>query len=66
MAMVKYKTFETVRLIVHAGANIANHSVEGAIILHCLEGRVQLGLSGSVLELCAHQWIYIDGGAVHP
>ena len=34
-------------------------------MLHCLEGRVRLGLTDSVLELVAHQWIYLEGGTIH-
>ena len=59
-AIVKSKAFEAVRLIVHAGTNIADHQVAGAIMLHCLEGQVKLGLTDSVLELAAHQWIYLE------
>jgi quercetin dioxygenase-like cupin family protein len=64
-AIVKSKMFEAVRLIVHAGTNIAAHQVPGPIMLHCLEGSVQLGLPDSVLELAAGQWLYLDGGARH-
>lgn len=64
-AIVKSKTFEAVRLIVHEGMNIADHKVEGTIMLHCLEGRVKLGLTNSALELGAHQWIYLKGGTIH-
>jgi len=64
-AIVKSRAFEAVRLIVHAGTNIADHQVAGAIMLHCLEGRVRLGLTDSVLELVAHQWIYLEGGTIH-
>jgi quercetin dioxygenase-like cupin family protein len=34
-------------------------------MLHCLEGRVVLGLADGSLELSAGQWIYLDGGAEH-
>jgi quercetin dioxygenase-like cupin family protein len=64
-AIVKSETFEAVRLVVHAGANIAPHQVPGPITLHCLEGRVLLGLTKSTLELSAGQWIYLDGGERH-
>jgi quercetin dioxygenase-like cupin family protein len=64
-AIVKSATFEAVRLIVHAGREIAAHQVPGAIMLHCLEGRVLLGLADSTLELSVGQWIYLDGGATH-
>jgi quercetin dioxygenase-like cupin family protein len=64
-AIVKTSTFEAVRLIVHAGTIIAPHQVAGAITLHCLEGRIRLGLIDSAVELSAGQWIYLEGGARH-
>lgn len=64
-AIVKAKTFETARLIVRAGTNIAAHQVAGAITLHCLEGRVRLDLADSAIELAAGQWVYLEGGARH-
>lgn len=64
-ALVKSGTFEAVRLIVKAGRNIADHQVPGAITLHCLEGRVRLGLTDSELELSAGGWIYLEGGTKH-
>jgi quercetin dioxygenase-like cupin family protein len=64
-AIVKTETFEVVRLIVHAGANIAPHKVGGAIMLHCLEGRVLVSLPASALELSAGEWIYLEGGVRH-
>jgi quercetin dioxygenase-like cupin family protein len=64
-ALVKTEVFEAVRLIVPAGREIASHQVSGPITLHCLEGRVVLGLVESSLELTAGQWIYLEGGAKH-
>jgi quercetin dioxygenase-like cupin family protein len=64
-AIVKAKTFEAVRLIVHAGDEIPAHQVAGAVTLHCLEGRVRLGLAASSIELSADQWVYLEGGARH-
>ncbi|AWM86768.1 cupin [Microvirga sp. 17 mud 1-3] len=64
-AIVKSEAFEAVRLVVLAGREIAPHQVAGKITLHCLEGRVLLGLSDSTLELSAGQWVYLDGGTRH-
>jgi quercetin dioxygenase-like cupin family protein len=65
IAIVKSDAFEVIRLIVHAGKEIEPHKVPGPIMLHCLEGRVALGLADRSLELSAGQWIYLDGGAEH-
>ena len=64
-AIVKSKSFEAVRLVVHAGRVIPTHKVPGQITLHCLEGRVELGLDDSSLELGPNEWVYLDGGEPH-
>lgn len=65
-AIVKSKFFEAVRLVVRAGTMIPMHRVPGPIILHCIEGRVEIGRSSSArLELASNQWAYLDGGEPH-
>lgn len=64
-ALVKEKHFEAVRLIVHEGANIRPHAVNGNIMLHCLEGQVILGLSSGDISLGMGDWIYLKPGDVH-
>jgi hypothetical protein len=61
-AIVKSDAFEAVRLIVRKATDISPHQVRGAMMLHCLEGRVLLGFASSCLELCSGQWIYLAGG----
>ncbi|MGE5547316.1 MAG: cupin [Solirubrobacterales bacterium] len=65
MAIVKTASFEAIRLVVKAGDRIAAHRVAGRITLHCLEGRVLLGLPETSMELGAGQWVYLDGGTEH-
>lgn len=64
-AIVKGDAFEAVRLVVLAGREIPPHQVAGTIMLHCLEGRVVLGLADAALELAAGQWLFLDGGVQH-
>lgn len=64
-AIVKSPTFEVVRLVVHAGTDIPSHQVSGAIMLHCLEGRVVLTVAESTVEFAAGQWVYLDGAVRH-
>ena len=63
-ALVKSDRFEAVRLIVPAGTTIPPHQVEGYLTLHCLEGRVVLGVEQDI-ELRAGDWIYLERGAAH-
>lgn len=64
-AIIKSEKFEAVRLIVLAGTEILPHKVPGNIMLHCLEGSVALGLSGSSFILSAGEWVYLSGGEMH-
>ncbi|WP_255210230.1 cupin domain-containing protein [Sphingobium cloacae] len=64
-AIVKTDQFEAIRLVIPRGTDMPQHQVPGSITLHCLEGRVQLGLGETVAELGAHQWVYLEGGAAH-
>jgi quercetin dioxygenase-like cupin family protein len=64
-ALVKQEHFEAVRLIVHAGAEIPPHAVDGNIMLHCLEGQVILGLPSGELALAGGEWVYLDRGEEH-
>ncbi len=64
-AIVKSDNFEAVRLVVLAGTEIPPHKVPGAIMLHCLEGRVSLGLANSTVMLSAGEWVYLTGGETH-
>lgn len=64
-AIIKSEHFEAVRLIVQAGAEWPVHEVAGDITLLCLEGRVELGLGSSAVELKADQWICLSGGQPH-
>ncbi|MGH6888357.1 MAG: cupin domain-containing protein [Rhizomicrobium sp.] len=64
-AIIKADHFETIRLIVHAGAEIPQHKVSGEITLHCLEGHVELGVDPTPIALRANEWVYLEGGAPH-
>lgn len=64
-ALVKTESFEAVRLIVKAGAEVPPHQVAGNVTLHCLEGRVVLGLQDAALDLPVGKWVYLDGGTRH-
>ena len=64
-AIIKTDSFEAIRLILQAGTEIPSHKVPGELTLHCLEGRVSLGLTGSVINLRAGEWLYLNGGESH-
>lgn len=64
-ALVKTSAFEAIRLVVPAGVEIPPHKVSGHVTLQCIEGHVQLGTSNAVLDLCASDWVYLEGGEMH-
>ncbi len=64
-AIIKSDHFEAIRLIVRAGAEIPAHKVSGNITLHCLEGRVELELDDTSIDLKANEWVYLDGDETH-
>lgn len=64
-AIIKSKHFEAVRLVVLAGTEIPPHKVPGNIMLHCLEGRISLGLTDSSIILSTGEWVYLAGGEIH-
>ena len=64
-ALVKTDAFEAVRLVVRKGISIPTHSVPGQIMLHCLEGHVELGVEPAPIILKASEWVYLEGGAPH-
>ena len=64
-AIVRTPSFEAIRLVVPAGTEIPTHKVSGRIMLHCIEGRVELGLPNGVAELAAGDWLYLDGDEPH-
>ncbi|WP_370209048.1 cupin domain-containing protein [Pararhodobacter marinus] len=64
-AIVRTDSFEVVQLVVAVGTEIPTHKVPGRIMLQCLEGRVQLGLPSSNLELRAGDWLYLERGEPH-
>lgn len=64
-AIVRTPSFEAIRLVVPAGSEIPTHQVPGRIMLHCLEGRVDLGLGHAPVRLDAGHWLYLEGNEPH-
>lgn len=63
-ALVKTDRFEAVHLVLRSGTNISPHSVDGYVMLLCLEGAVLLESSSS-LTLHSGDWIYLGRGEQH-
>ena len=63
-ALVKTDRFETVRLVVPAGATIPTHKVGGFLTLYCVEGRATIE-SETELEMRSGDWMFLDRGEPH-
>jgi quercetin dioxygenase-like cupin family protein len=61
--LMKTGDVELVHFLVPASANIPTHEAEGEIVLHCLQGRVEVLLSGSCKELAAGELLLLAGNA---
>lgn len=59
-ALVKTDDFEAIHLIVHAGAVIPRHRVEGQITLQCLRGSVRLLLGEASVTLGSGDWMFLN------
>lgn len=64
-AIIRTDYFETVRLPLPAGLKLSEHGVGGDISLHCLDGRVELVVDSSSVELRPNQLVYLLDGAAH-
>ena len=64
-AIVRTASFEAIRLVVPAGAELSTHQVPGRITLHCIEGHIELGLSSGSVRLRQGDWLYLEEGEPH-
>ncbi|MGE0586850.1 MAG: hypothetical protein AB7O39_17105 [Flavobacteriaceae bacterium] len=64
-AIVRTPSFEAMRLVVPAGTEILGQPVPGRLMLHCIEGEVELGLADGTGRMRAGHWMYLEGRAEH-
>jgi quercetin dioxygenase-like cupin family protein len=62
---VRTNSVKVVRLIVPAGQEIPEHTSQGEIIVHCLEGRVAFTALGKSQVLEAGTLLHLPAGAPH-
>jgi quercetin dioxygenase-like cupin family protein len=63
--LAKTEKLEIIRLIVPAGKELPEHKTRGALIVHCLEGRVALTALGKTQNLQSGQLLYLPVGEPH-
>ena len=60
--LAKTEQIEIVRLVVQAGMEIAEHKAKGALVVHCLEGRVAFTVFGKTRNLGAGDLLHLPVG----
>lgn len=63
--LVKTDRFEIIRIIMQAGKELAEHRAPGAIIVECLEGRIEFTIPEKTAEMSAGQLIYLPAAEPH-
>lgn len=58
-ALFKANELEVMRLVLEAGKEIAEHRVTGEIIIHCLEGAIELGAHGRTQVIRQGEMVYL-------
>jgi nucleotide-binding universal stress UspA family protein/quercetin dioxygenase-like cupin family protein len=61
-ALARTDELEIIRLIVPAGKDIPEHKAGGAVVVHCLEGRVTLTALGKKQNLQMGELLYLPSG----
>jgi len=63
--LFKTEKIEVIRLVMHAGKELAEHKAPGEITVQCLEGRIAFTALGQSHELTAGQMLYLGAGEPH-
>jgi len=59
-ALVKTEDMEVIRMALHEGKTIDEHSVEGEISVQCLKGDILFMIDGKASELKSGDWLYLE------
>lgn len=59
-ALVKTDDMEVIRMAVHKGKTIDEHSVDGEMSVQCLKGDILFTVDGNARELTAGDWLYLE------
>jgi quercetin dioxygenase-like cupin family protein len=60
-ALLRTDDLEVMRLVLTRGRSVPEHEVAGGIILHCLEGAVEVKTRGTMQVLRAGNMLYLEG-----
>jgi quercetin dioxygenase-like cupin family protein len=64
-AIVRDDRVEVMRLVLTDGHGIPEHSVDGPVTFHCIEGAIELTAAGERRKLEAGELVYLEGGVAY-
>lgn len=64
-SLLKVQALQLMRLVLRAGHGLPEHSVPGAITIHCLEGEAVVSTPARSCTLGAGQLVMLEGGEPH-
>ena len=64
-ALLKAEQLEVVRIVLHAGKSLREHSAPGEITVQCLEGEVEFGTPDAMHLLHAGDFLHLRRGEPH-
>lgn len=59
-ALVKSSDMEVIRMALHEGKTIEEHSIEGEMSVQCLKGNIQFTVAGEKVQLAEDDWLYLS------
>jgi quercetin dioxygenase-like cupin family protein len=63
--LAKDSAFQALVLRVTPTKPIAEHAVDGPIVVQCLQGTVDFSIEGAARKMGAGDWMYVAGGKPH-
>ncbi len=64
-ALIKSANFEVIRMVLPVGKQVQEHRAKGEIIVQCLEGLIELAISGTKVKLVEGQLLHLKAGQPH-
>lgn len=58
-ALVKTEDMEVIRMALHKGKTIDEHSVDGEMSVQCLKGHIIFSVDGKGVDLTEGDWLYL-------
>ena len=65
VALFKSHDLEVIRMVLPAGKRMPEHRVSGGLVLHCIEGRLQVEVGDQQHALHAGQLLHLPGNVAH-